>query len=123
MIVSRTFVFDAAHSIPSHAGRCQRKHGHRWKVEVALKGKYEPEDVMLVDFGVIKEIVNRTVISRLDHTDLDDVFKEEASAENIALWIYRQLDIELFKIYDTKVSLYYIKVWESEDCYAQVGGQ
>lgn len=122
MIISRMFGFDAAHSIPSHTGKCCQKHGHRWQVEVALKGNYETHDVMLIDFSVVKDIVNKHVIDKLDHSDLDDFFTEEASAENIALWIQGVLDAEFFKRYDTKVILYFVRVWESEDCYVQVGG-
>lgn len=123
MIVSRKFVFDAAHSIPSHAGKCCQKHGHRWQVEVALKGFFNPKDVMLVDFGIIKEIVKSAVIDKLDHTDLDDFFTwEEASAENIALWIYGELDYVFYEKFNTEIKLHFIRVWESEDCYVQVGG-
>ena len=56
---------------------------------------------MLLDFGILKGAL-RTVVKILDHTNLNDltengelVFKNNPSAERIAMWIFKQLKIQL----------------------------
>lgn len=119
MIIFRRFGFDAAHCIPSHPGRCHFPHGHHWRVEVAVKGNFEEEDSMLIDFGDLKKILMREVIDRLDHTDLNDIFEFEPTAENLAVWIRRQIEYYL----PENILIHFVRVWESEDCYAQVGDE
>jgi len=43
-----------------------------------------------MDFGDLKELVNREVLSKLDHSYLNDHF-EQPSTEIIALWILKTL--------------------------------
>ena len=51
---------DAAHQLPFHKGKCHHLHGHRWKIEVAIRGypktapETDPDTGMVMDFGDIK---------------------------------------------------------------------
>ncbi len=114
MFVSRDFKFDAAHYLPSYKGKCERLHGHTYKLRVTLEGEPD-EEGMIVDFGDIKRVVKEKVLSELDHADLNEVL-ENPSAENIAVWIWQRLD----SAFDAK--LYEVKVWETEGCFVTYRG-
>jgi 6-pyruvoyl-tetrahydropterin synthase len=48
---------------------------------------------MIEDFGNIKVVVEREIIERLDHKDLNEFFEPTPpTAETIALWIFWQLE-------------------------------
>ena len=85
--LTKEVTFDAAHCIPGHKGKCAMMHGHRWEVEVDLRVEKLPEDGMVADFGIIKELIHK-----LDHTYLNNSlpFSNEdcpPTAENIARYI------------------------------------
>jgi 6-pyruvoyltetrahydropterin/6-carboxytetrahydropterin synthase len=53
----------------------------------------------------VKKIVNEKVIEKLDHHLINDVI-ENPSAENIAVWVWRQLEKDFPNLYE-------IRVWET----------
>jgi len=105
--------FAAAHQLREYAGKCEKMHGHNWKVEVCVKGEEPGNDGLLVDFGIIKERT-RHVIDTLDHEFLNELepFKTlNPSSENIARHIFESLALELNSDI-VKVSK--VSVWESD---------
>jgi len=102
MLVSREFEFDAAHKLINYRGKCERLHGHRWKVRITVKAPLR-EDGLSFDFIKLKEIVEEKVIKKLDHSYLNELLPQP-STENIAIWIWEKLK---------KLPLYEVKVWES----------
>ena len=105
--------FEAAHRIVDYPGKCNRLHGHNWSVEVTVKGKKLNDLGMLIDFKELKKEVNKT-IDKLDHVylnELDSFVKENPTAENIAKYIYEQVEASPLFANDIKVTM--IKVWES----------
>ena len=81
--------FAAAHFLRDYHGKCENLHGHNYKVYAHVQGKTLDEGGMLLDFGELKKAL-REVCSRLDHTNLNDIdfFKQNPSAERIAVYIY-----------------------------------
>jgi len=118
MYVVRRFHFDAAHRLPNYDGKCADLHGHRWEFDVGLTGKVDPETGMVIDFGIIKEIVNDKVVSVLDHKYLNDIV-ENPTAENLVWWISNRLK-PAFDYVDLPVSLLFVRLYESPDCYVEV---
>jgi 6-pyruvoyltetrahydropterin/6-carboxytetrahydropterin synthase len=51
--------FDASHRLLHYEGKCRNLHGHRWRVEVWLAGEIDTRTGILVDFNVIREVVER----------------------------------------------------------------
>lgn len=105
--------FEAAHRIVDYPGKCNRLHGHNWSVEVTVKGKNLNELGMLIDFKELKIEVNKT-IDKLDHfylNELDSFVEDNPTAENIAKYIYEQVETSPLFVNDIKVKM--IKVWES----------
>ena len=115
--VTRSFRFDAAHFLTGH-GKCGRFHAHGWRLEVTLEGPVNPETGMLVDFGVLKRIVEENVIDRLDHKLINFVdlrLGTRATSESLAIWCWDQL-------IDKLPYLRCIRVYETPDSYAEFSG-
>jgi 6-pyruvoyltetrahydropterin/6-carboxytetrahydropterin synthase len=107
--------FDAAHYLRGYAGKCEKLHGHRFKVVVRLNCR-ELNDVGLAyDFTELKRQVME-VIGKYDHQCLNDINPFDninPSSENIAATIYSGL-AEAFK---NDIRLDSVEVWESpESC-------
>lgn len=115
MRVCRRFSFDAAHYLPEYEGKCKNLHGHQWVLEVEVVG---PVDVngMVYDFSDLKTLVTDKVINHLDHTLLNDLIKVP-TAENIIVWVWRQLDgfgpLSRLRLYETPDS--FVELWECDD--------
>jgi 6-pyruvoyltetrahydropterin/6-carboxytetrahydropterin synthase len=72
------------------------RHGHNYRLEVSLRGAPDPRTGMVVDLKDVKAVLEREVMARFDHRDLNDdtPFFEKAppSAENLARVIFDLLD-------------------------------
>lgn len=109
MKVGRVFYFDSAHHLPEYDGTCEKHHGHTYTLDVVLEGDIG-EDGMVLDFTKLKNVVQKEILSKLDHTDLNDIF-ENPTAENMVDWIYDRLK--------DKLSLHSVKLWEGRDKWVQ----
>jgi 6-pyruvoyltetrahydropterin/6-carboxytetrahydropterin synthase len=109
MCVSKDFTFDAAHNLVEYHGKCERLHGHTYRLRVTIKGSPK-EDGMVLDFGILKDKVKKQVVDRLDHSYLNDLMPQ-SSTENMIRWIWDELEPELD---GDNYSLYEIILWETE---------
>lgn len=117
MLITKEFLFDAAHKLTDYHGKCENLHGHTYKLHVTVEGKIK-KNGLVVDFLEIKKIVNDKVLDKLDHSYLNDFFKNP-SAENIAMWIWKQLmDMKKFD-----VKLYEIALWENPTSFVTYRGK
>lgn len=108
MLLIREFSFDAAHNLVEYHGKCEKLHGHTYKLAVEIEGKPDPEG-MIVDFTIVKRIVNDEIISKFDHAYLNEIVPQP-SAENIARYTFERLDPLLR---GPNYSLRAVQVWES----------
>ncbi|MEK6673124.1 MAG: 6-carboxytetrahydropterin synthase QueD [Nitrospirota bacterium] len=105
--------FAAAHQLRGYKGKCEKLHGHNWKIHIHVSAEKLDELDMVIDFHELKQIIKETT-SSLDHTFLNDVFpftEKNPSSENIAKWIYDTLKK---KINNGNVQLSAVTVWESD---------
>lgn len=70
--LTKEFSFEAAHALGGYDGPCREIHGHSYRLFVTIKGEpsidpMNPKQGMVMDFGVLKKIVNEEIISRFDH--------------------------------------------------------
>ena len=70
--LTKEFTFEAAHSLEGYDGACREIHGHSYRLMVTIKGEpstdaYDPKQGMVMDFGLLKRIVNEQIVNRLDH--------------------------------------------------------
>lgn len=109
--------FSAAHRLKGYKGKCERLHGHNWKVEMTVRSRRLGRSGMAVDFKDLRGMLAR-VLSELDHADLNDVDAfacVNPSSENIARLVFSRLDEMLM---DGNAALARVTVWESENCSA-----
>ncbi len=92
-------------------GKCARPngHGHNYHLEVTVKGEIDPRTGMIIDLGVLNQVIEDLVLEPFDHTFLNkdiSYFAEVIpTAENIAVHIsnllqqpIRELGAELHKV-------------------------
>lgn len=106
--------FAAAHFLTHYHGKCERLHGHNYRVRLWARGKELDAGGMLIDFGVLKSCL-REVCGRLDHQNLNEfeVFSGDPSAERIARYIFDQVEA-LLSAQDQKTeALYAVEVYET----------
>lgn len=105
--------FSAAHQLRGYMGKCEKLHGHNWKVQVHVTAERLNERDLAIDFHELKRLTNE-IISPLDHTLLNEIFpftEKNPSSENIAKWIY---DCLKKKINDENIEVSAVTVWESD---------
>jgi 6-pyruvoyl tetrahydropterin synthase/QueD family protein len=92
--VSKELVFDSAHFITDHPGKCENLHGGRYALHVKIEGRIDPLTGFVVDYGYLKTVVKKHVIEKLDHQNLNFVCADlgwRSSTELLNIFIWEQL--------------------------------
>lgn len=92
----------AAHHLPRYNGACSAVHGHTWVIEVWCENVID-KNGFAVDFKDVKNIIDT-----LDHKTLNNII-EIPTAENLCLHLLKTIS-----------HIKKARVWESEDCYAEI---
>jgi 6-pyruvoyltetrahydropterin/6-carboxytetrahydropterin synthase len=73
-------------------GSRSSRHGHNFRLEVTLEGDPDPQTGMVLDLKILNDILEREVMARFDHRDLNDdspfFEKQPPTPENLARVIY-----------------------------------
>ena len=83
-----------------YTSKCENLHGHNWIVTVYV-GTDKLQNDMVLDFTHIK----RAIHDKLDHQNLNDVIDFNPTAENIAEWIAKEVDLIKEGIHCFKVTV------------------
>lgn len=72
VVVTKIFRFEMAHVLYNHKGLCKNIHGHSYELHVSLTGTVKHEagasdDGMLLDFSVLKSLVQEKILNDFDH--------------------------------------------------------
>ncbi|MEX1183937.1 MAG: 6-carboxytetrahydropterin synthase QueD [Gemmatimonadota bacterium] len=105
--------YDSAHFLRNYKGKCERLHGHRYVVELALATDELDAAGIAFDFVDIKRNL-RELAEYLDHNNLNDLppFDTiEPSAENQAKYFYQEMKRRLPPRMGEAVV--YVKCWET----------
>lgn len=137
--ITREFHFEMAHSLLHYDGPCKNVHGHSYKLFVTLIGKPRdefghPKNGMVMDFGLLKKIVNAEIIERFDHAvavwDRQDkeklaqlqqlfgnclILDYQPTCELLVSDFARRLKPHLPK----EISLHQLKLYETANSYAE----
>lgn len=108
MLIRKEFVFDAAHNLIQYHGKCEKLHGHTYRLAVILKGRPANDD-MIIDFCEVSSLVKQNVVEILDHAYINDIIPQP-TAENIAIWVWKQIEPHLKR---DNCALDAIEVWET----------
>jgi len=103
-------------------GKCNNAfgHGHNYTVEVLVGGPVDPETGMVINLAELDEIVQRKVIERFDHMNLnmDPLFENRVpTTENLCNTVYRILKGAL-----PAMELAHVRVEETENNFFQCFG-
>lgn len=93
-------------------GKCNyaNYHGHNYELVVKVTGEIDDRTGYVIDVKIISDLVQKLVIDKFDHKNLNLDTKEfrdlNPTAENIAVVIYDLLRPEIKKELDLKILLY-----------------
>jgi 6-pyruvoyltetrahydropterin/6-carboxytetrahydropterin synthase len=105
--------FAGAHCLRHLRGKCEALHGHNWKIEVAVASTQLGKEGIVIDFGILKKKVEK-ILKTLDHKFLNELSffsSREPSSENIAFYIFSQMEKDLKRY---PVTVRSVTAWESE---------
>lgn len=114
--ISRDFLFSAAHQIRFHGGKCERLHGHNWRIRVHARASELNKIGMVLDFADLQKLVTE-VGSRFDHQVINEITpfdQVNTTAENIARHFYVEVSRLVAEREAGRVRLSKVEVWESE---------
>lgn len=130
--VTREIHFCYGHRLLDYAGKCRHLHGHNGLAVITLEAPALDAQGMLVDFGEIKEKVQRWIDETLDHTMIlcrrdpllpllqergERVYamEDNPTAENIARLIYDRAAASNLPVVE-------VRLWETANCHASYLG-
>ncbi|MCD6596556.1 MAG: 6-carboxytetrahydropterin synthase [Bacteroidales bacterium] len=137
--VTKEFSFEMAHALWNYDGPCRNIHGHSYKLFITVTGepladKKSAKHGMVIDFSVLKRLVNKSIVSRFDHSvvvckdaphhllkNIDQMFEKyeatdyQPTCENMVIAF---ADIIKSKL-PPAVTLFSIKLYETETSYAE----
>jgi 6-pyruvoyltetrahydropterin/6-carboxytetrahydropterin synthase len=144
MEITTRMEFDAGHRIPGHKSTCKNLHGHRYALEVTIKGEVveleqASEFGMVMDFKDAKELIRSTIVDRWDHAfivyekDHEVVdflrtlkdhktvsFPKVPTAENMALVAYEALKKVFHDRYGKLIIPVKVRLYETPNNWADV---
>lgn len=143
--VTKRFEFDSAHRLPNHQGLCRNIHGHRYVLDVTVRGPLaitagNSDEGMVIDFHDLKKMVNEQVVGPWDHALLlykndpilqgTQAFDEQKlvlmenipTAENMAVEIHNNLK-QAFSLLssDRPIKLEKIRLYETPTAWVEIG--
>jgi len=142
MKIVKIIQWDMGHRVLNHRSVCKGLHGHRYKAEICVSGDLVSDlDVsevgMVIDFADIKKISKDFIQEKLDHAfmvwekdeELLSFFNNSSghkpvivpftpTAENVASYIFHEIQDKFKDRYETDLKLHSIKLWETPTSYA-----
>jgi 6-pyruvoyltetrahydropterin/6-carboxytetrahydropterin synthase len=131
---TRRLRFNAAHRVHNPAlsdeenrrlfGKCNNPnwHGHNYVLEVSVTGEIDPRTGYVMDLGALRALVEREVIDRVDHRnmniDVDFMQGVNPTAENIVVQCWRVLEPHV-----TPARLTRLRLWETENNCVEYHGE
>jgi 6-pyruvoyltetrahydropterin/6-carboxytetrahydropterin synthase len=111
--IGRTYRFESAHHLPNvpSGHRCRNLHGHNYRLEIVVRGPLDARG-FVKDFAEIDAEVG-PLLKQVDHRLLNDVEGlANPTAEIIAAWFFDRIaDCES------------VRVYENDDCWAEVNAE
>jgi 6-pyruvoyltetrahydropterin/6-carboxytetrahydropterin synthase len=108
--------FSSGHYLRNYKGKCERPHGHNYRVRVTLSGEELDHAGLLLDFKDLKEVL-RPVVNYLDHqmmNELEPFTVINPSAENIAKYFFDQTNAHLSGVTNGRVRVKDVTIWETD---------
>ena len=132
--VTRRMYFNAAHRVYNPAfsddenarifGKCSNPnwHGHNYMLDVSVAGEIDGQTGFVIDLGVLRDIVQREVIDKADHRNLnlevDFMQGRIPTTENIVVACW---DVLAPKVAPARLKR--LVLWETQNNYVEYEGR
>jgi len=105
LTIYKTFTIEIAHHLPNHE-TCSFLHGHSVHITVGVNGNLNLNTGMVMDFKILKNILQELVISKFDHSYLNDTLFIP-TAEMFSFYIFRNLkdhgiNVKIVRVHETE---------------------
>lgn len=144
LTITRKLEFDAGHRIPDHGSQCRNLHGHRYVLELTLRGRINDtpgasDRGMVMDFADVKSLATKHLVALWDHAFLvyegDTLVREFLASmpdhktvvlariptvENLAVEAFRILAAVYNERYGDALRLARVRLYETPNCWADV---
>ena len=134
VLVTKRLRFNAAHRVHNAAlsdeenralfGMCNNPnwHGHNYVLEVTVAGPIDDRTGYVIDLGKLRAIVEREVIDKVDHRNMNIEVEflrgTNPTAENIVVACWRVLVPHV-----APGTLHRLRLWETENNYVEYDGR
>ena len=139
MRVTKQFGFEMSHALLNYDGLCRNIHGHSYKLQITVTGEPlqepgSPKDGMVIDFSVLKKLIQEQIISQLDHSlminekaptdklsqlgqmyERHQVVPFQPTSENIVVYIAEKIKPML----PSNVELFSVRLFETSSSFAE----
>ena len=108
--------FAAGHYLRNYRGKCEKPHGHNYKVRITLAGEQLDKAGLLLDFKDLREVMKH-VIDRLDHqmiNELEPFTRLNPSAENLAKYFFDETNTRLNGSTGGRVRVKNVTIFETD---------
>jgi 6-pyruvoyltetrahydropterin/6-carboxytetrahydropterin synthase len=110
--ITKRFDFEAAHSLTGYDGACRYIHGHSYTLYVTVigipsKDRDNPKQGMVMDFGILKQIVKENITDRFDHCLM---LRKDSPLSNEIKSEYRKVELFDFQPTCENILLYFVEV-------------
>ena len=99
-----------SHALLNYDGLCRNIHGHSYKLQVTIAGEPtqdagSPKDGMVIDFSILKKLIQEQIISKLDHSLM---INEKAPIDKLSAMgqMYERLQVVPFQPTSENMVLY-----------------
>ena len=121
---------DTSHRLLHYEGKCANLHGHRWKIEIWMEGEPDPVTKILIDYSMIKNIVDKydhqiilnrddPMVPRIQEFHQVITTPGDPTSELMASLIREDLYI-FCRENGIKATVPKIRVWESPTAFAEL---
>ena len=109
---------DTSHRLLHYEGKCANLHGHRWKIEIWIEGEPDPVTKILIDYSMIKKIVD-PMVPRIQEFHQVITTPGDPTSELMASIIREDL-YQFCRNHAIKATVPKIRVWESPTAFAEL---
>jgi len=128
-----------SHALLNYDGLCRNIHGHSYKLQITVTGEPiqdagSPKDGMVIDFSILKKLIQEQIISKLDHSLMINekapinklsamgqmyerlqVVPFQPTSENMVLYIAEQVK----PLLPDHLKLFSVRLYETGNSYAE----
>ncbi|AZL15092.1 6-pyruvoyl trahydropterin synthase family protein [Rickettsiales endosymbiont of Stachyamoeba lipophora] len=134
--ITQKIGFDSGHRIIGHETKCKYLHGHRYTAEFTFEAEELDPLGRIIDFGIIKEILNNWINTYWDHNVIlangDEKLANSIklatnqkpymlpfnpTAENMAVYLLNDVCPKLFSSYEVRCIK--VRLYETPNCYSE----